>query len=70
MDEAAQGADQPKSDCTVAEFARAVRVHPITVYRWVDKGLVEHETTPTGRIRIPRTEIENCMTRHPVARTE
>lgn len=53
---------------TVAEFAAAVGAHPMTVYRWVSRGLLEHDRTLTGRIRIPESAKRSVVTRHP-ART-
>lgn len=49
---------------TVNEFATAVGVKPITVRRWMDRGLVTYVTTPTGRKRLPKSEAAKCMTVH------
>jgi predicted site-specific integrase-resolvase len=53
---------------TVGEFAKAVGVKPVTVYRWMKRGLVTYATTPTGRIKIPQSEVAACMTVHAPAK--
>ena len=35
------------------EVALLVRVHPNTVRRWADRGMLEHIKTPGGQYRFP-----------------
>jgi predicted site-specific integrase-resolvase len=62
MPESATTRDE--TTCSVNEFAAAVGVHPITVRRWIKRGLVEYTTSPTGRIKIPRAAVGSVFTVH------
>jgi excisionase family DNA binding protein len=56
------GFDEPSY--SVGEFAGAVGVHRTTVRRWVNRGLVAHWLTPTGRVRIPQSAVDASITVH------
>lgn len=49
---------------SVGEFAGAVGVHPTTVRRWINLGLVTYWRTPTGRARIPQSAVVASVTVH------
>lgn len=49
---------------SVGEFAGAVGVHRTTVRRWINRGLVTHWLTPTGRVRIPQSAVDASVTVH------
>lgn len=42
---------------TVEEAARISKVKPKTVYRWIDKGLLEVNRSKTGFIRIQKQNL-------------
>lgn len=47
---------------TVKEVAQACGVHPNTVRRWIDEGLIETwSVLPTSRVRIPRSEVDRLQ---------
>jgi len=50
---APSGMDEPSF--SVAEYASAIGVHPTTVRRWVNRGLITYWLTPGGHARIPRS---------------
>lgn len=54
------GFDEPSY--SVGEFAGAVGVHRTTVRRWINRGLVTHWRTPTGRVRIPQSAVDASVT--------
>lgn len=39
--------------------ARVLNVHPRTLRRWRDRGLIKYLLTPTGRIRYLYSELLN-----------
>jgi len=45
----------------VDEVAAMLGVHPKTVYRWIREGKIEVIKLPSGRIRIPESEIEKIL---------
>lgn len=56
------GLDEPSY--SIGEFAGAVGVHRTTARRWVNRGLVAHWRTPTGRVRIPQSAVNASITVH------
>lgn len=62
MPESATGLDE--ATYSVNEFAVAADVHPVTVRRWIKRGLVEYSTSPTGRIKIPKRALTTVFTMH------
>jgi predicted site-specific integrase-resolvase len=43
---------------SVPVTANIVGVSPSTVRRWALRGLIDYRTTPTGRMFIPRSQID------------
>lgn len=64
MEDTRTPAEAVKATLTVDEFAEAVGVHPVTVRRWIKANLVTHGRTPTGRIKIPASALEESLTIH------
>lgn len=46
---------------TVTQVASYFRVDPRTVRTWVKEGLISSIRTPTGRIRIPYSEVRRVF---------
>ena len=42
----------------ITEAARVLAVHPNTLRKWADEGLVPHIKLPSGYRRFSRTELE------------
>ncbi len=54
------GRDEPSLSC--AQAAEAFEVDRGTVRRWAKGGLITYWETPTGRIRIPQSQIAAIVT--------
>jgi len=48
---------------TRAETAQVLGVHPSTVSRWADSGLLPHIRTPSGERRYRRGDVEELLNR-------
>lgn len=48
---------------TPAELAKRLRVSPITLRKWADKGLIQSQTTLGGHRRYPLSEVERLLQR-------
>lgn len=48
---------------TPAELAKRLRVSPITLRKWADKGLLQSQTTLGGHRRYPLSEVERLLQR-------
>ncbi len=49
---------------TPAELAKRLRVSPITLRKWADKGLLQSKTTLGGHRRYPLSEVERLLQLH------
>lgn len=54
---------------SVGEFADAIGVHRVTVRRWINRGLLAHWLTPTGRVRIPQSAVDSGVRVRPATET-
>ena len=68
MQESQALAELDEPTMSVSEFATAMRVHRVTVRRWANLGLISYERLPSGRIRIPVSEVRESVTVHPAVR--
>jgi len=50
---------------TPAEVARELAVTPQTVRRYIAQGRLSCSRLPSGRIRIPRAEVERMLSQQP-----
>ena len=46
---------------SVGQLAKAIGVHPSTVRRWIDRDLITHWRTPSGRFRIPQSAVQAAV---------
>lgn len=51
----------PDELLTSSEVAKMFRVHPKTVTRWAEDGLIEHTRTPGGHRRYPAGPIRRLL---------
>ena len=51
----------PERLLTPKEFCEIMRISRYTFYEWVSKGLVKVIRTPTGKIRVPYSEVERIL---------
>jgi excisionase family DNA binding protein len=50
-----------KNYLTISEVAQELKVSEITVYRWIKQKKLLYVKLPSGRIRIPSSEIERLL---------
>jgi putative resolvase len=50
-----------KHTLTISEFAKKVGVTPLTVRRWIYKGIIKPLRTPTGRYRFTEEHIKQVL---------
>jgi excisionase family DNA binding protein len=50
---------------TRAETALVLGVHPSTISRWADGGLLPHIRTPSGERRYRRGDVEGLLNQRP-----
>lgn len=50
--------EAPRRPLTPKDVARRFAVHPVTVRRWADTGLLRFFTTPAGHRRFTAEEVE------------
>jgi putative resolvase len=48
---------------TPSEFARSIGVTTMTIYRWIWEGRIKAYELPSGRIRIPVSELKKTRKR-------
>lgn len=53
--------NKKKNYLTISEVAQELKVSEITVYRWVKTKKLNAVKLPSGRMRIPREEIEKIL---------
>lgn len=46
---------------TVTEAAKALGVKPITIYKYIERGLLNAGRNEAGRFDIPQTDVENFV---------
>lgn len=46
---------------TVKEVAKILKIHPITVYRWIERGELKAVRIGTRSIRIREKDLDNLI---------